>query len=141
MIYDMYQKFKEVSETTNNVEQRMSLLGTPTLTMSDHLWSWSYVRSHAWLRQKRLKYICPVADFINADPRANVDPIGYLGFELDGSANVTVDRPFAAGNELFWNYGMVSNQAFLLYYGFVPKTNEVDYINIPFLTLSLFPLL
>eukprot|EP01017_Pseudomicrothorax_dubius_P016807 TRINITY_DN1900_c0_g2_i8.p1 TRINITY_DN1900_c0_g2~~TRINITY_DN1900_c0_g2_i8.p1 ORF type:complete len:178 (-),score=41.10 TRINITY_DN1900_c0_g2_i8:41-574(-) len=33
---------------------------------------------------------------------------------------------------------MVSSQAFLLYYGFVPQTNEVDFITIPFLTPDYF---
>eukprot|EP01017_Pseudomicrothorax_dubius_P039453 TRINITY_DN6058_c0_g1_i2.p1 TRINITY_DN6058_c0_g1~~TRINITY_DN6058_c0_g1_i2.p1 ORF type:complete len:287 (-),score=22.03 TRINITY_DN6058_c0_g1_i2:43-903(-) len=129
----MYHRMRENYESTFTIEQRISLLGQETISMADYVWAWSYIRTHSWTDSYGSRFLLPIVSFTNCEPRVNVDAKRFVVENEDGGFRVFADRKTTRGSEILWNYGSIPNQGFLLHYGFIPKINELDCIEISFL--------
>eukprot|EP01017_Pseudomicrothorax_dubius_P026809 TRINITY_DN3027_c0_g1_i1.p1 TRINITY_DN3027_c0_g1~~TRINITY_DN3027_c0_g1_i1.p1 ORF type:complete len:372 (-),score=43.53 TRINITY_DN3027_c0_g1_i1:98-1213(-) len=132
-LYKRYYKMKEIYESTYTTEQRISLLGHPTISMGDYVWAWSYLRTHTWKKPNKERVLLPIADLVNCQPIRNTTSLGFVTGTPEGTSIAWTDRSFKAGNQILWNYAKSSSEGYLVHYGFVPQNNEYDYLEIPFL--------
>lgn len=82
------------------------------------------VVSGATTSRNNTRCTCPLVDLINGDredsPRCNTHLLHYPGTHVALQAT----RNIAAGEELIFSYGVVSNQVFVTKFGFLPLTKE-----------------
>ena len=91
-------------------------------------WAVAACSSRAFRVGGNERVLCPVIDLGNHAPKgeANTELRGTLG----GAVELVACRPIRLGEEVTYCYGELSNDAFLLDYGFVPADNVHDFVQL-----------
>jgi len=105
-------------------------VGFPEITREDFLYSWLLVNTRSFHHATTATKNRPSKDQMILQPVAdlfNHEPSGGCRVVFDKSCfSATVDRSYAAGEEVTFCYGSHSNDTLLVEYGFVADNNKWD---------------
>eukprot|EP01017_Pseudomicrothorax_dubius_P036711 TRINITY_DN5282_c0_g3_i3.p1 TRINITY_DN5282_c0_g3~~TRINITY_DN5282_c0_g3_i3.p1 ORF type:complete len:492 (+),score=78.82 TRINITY_DN5282_c0_g3_i3:37-1512(+) len=135
-LFDGYQALREVYESSLDVQQRASFLGSDTIPFGDYVWARYIVETRAWTYNGR-RYLVPIADFFNLEPR-EVDFLKYHNVDKTGAATVSAERDFQSGEEVLESYGDNANWLYVAIHGFIPNLNPHECEEIPIITPDFF---